>query len=100
MSVNEGAHGGEHRGANGGANVAVNGGVVLVRALDRELDRALRVLGQHLPERLALDAADRPRVPVVDLVVALVAGHLHLVGVDDDDIVVGAVVVAADRVDQ
>ena len=42
---------------------------------------------QHLPRGALLDAARVAGVPVVDLVIALVAGHLHLVGVDDDDIV-------------
>lgn len=42
---------------------------------------------QNLLGRALLDAARVAGVPVVDLVVALVAGHLHLVGVDDDDIV-------------
>ncbi len=58
-------------------------------ALDRELDRALGVLGHQLLERLALDAADRAGVPVVDLVAQLVAGDADLLGVQHDDVIAG-----------
>ena len=57
-------------------------------ALDRLQDHPL---GETALEDLAggavLDAAGKAGVPVVALVGALVAGHLHLLGVDDDHVV-------------
>src|SRR5688572_26639472 len=58
-------------------------------ALHGELDRALGVLGHQLLERLALDAADRARVPVVDLVAQLVARYADLLCVQHDDVIAG-----------
>src|SRR5690625_53130 len=57
-------------------------------ALDRLLDDALRMLAiQNLLGRAVADAAGISRVPVIDLVLALVARQLHLVRIDDDDVI-------------
>src|SRR5690606_37451370 len=55
--------------------------------LDRELDDPLGVLLDHPTERDVLLAAHVPAVTEVRLLVDLVAGEPHLLGVDDDDVV-------------
>src|SRR5262245_10579207 len=75
-------------------------------ALHRLLDQAFWVLAaENLPEGALLDAAGKAGVVAEDLVGQLVAGHLHLGGVDDDDVVaavhvrrVGRLVLAAQAV--
>src|SRR3546814_4764093 len=54
-------------------------------ALDGLLEHALGMGFQHLFERGRTDAARILGMPVVNLVLELVAGRLHLLGIDDDD---------------
>lgn len=56
-------------------------------ALDGDLDHALGMLFEELAESDRLDAADGAGVVVVDLVGHLGAGHAHLLGVDDHDVI-------------
>ena len=57
-------------------------------ALDRLLDHALGMRAlEPLADGAALDAAGIAGVVVEDRLLGLVAGHPHLLGVDDDDVV-------------
>src|SRR4051812_22517992 len=75
-------------------------------ALDRLLEQALRVRrAEDLAPGPLLDAAGMAGVPVELLFLGLVAGQLHLAGIDDDDVVavidvrgVGRLVLAAQPV--
>lgn len=57
--------------------------------LDRQLDNTLRVRLLELVKIGCLEITDVASVALVQLVLALVAGHLDLVRIDDDDIVPG-----------
>src|SRR5690348_10561800 len=61
--------------------------VLRQHALDRELDGALRVLGEQFLERDRLDAADVPGVVVVDLVGELAPGDPDLLRVHHHDVI-------------
>ena len=56
-------------------------------ALDRELNRALRVLFQQFAQRDAFQVAHIAGVLVVELVGELGAGNAYVAGIDDDDMV-------------
>src|ERR1700744_3945431 len=56
-------------------------------ALDRNLDRALRMLLEQFVERGALQIADVARVLVIPLVGELRARDAHRAGVDHDDVI-------------
>src|SRR3546814_5015655 len=56
-------------------------------ALDGLLEHALGMGFQHLFERGRTDAARILGMPVVNLVLELVAGRLHLLGIDDDAVI-------------
>src|SRR3546814_1689512 len=56
-------------------------------ALDGLLEHAIGMGLQNLFERGRTDAARILGMPVVNLVLELVAGRLHLLGIDDDDVI-------------
>src|SRR5690606_6801936 len=64
--------------------------------LDRELDDPLGMLLDHAAERDQPLATRVAAVPEVRLLVGLVAGQPHLLGVDDDDVVAGVQVRGVD----
>ena len=56
-------------------------------SLHRVLNDSLRVYSQHLTKRRLLLTTDKACVVPVNLLVELLAGDLHLLGIDDDDII-------------
>jgi len=64
-------------------------GILRQHALHGDFDHPPGRLGLQLPETDGFQVADVPRMVVIHLVGRLATGYMHLVGIDDNNVVAG-----------